>query len=114
MYIKQGEVVLFEFPYSDLSVLKKRPALVISSDDFNAVSDDVITVAITTQKKLERSQIAIDQIDIDRGELMKKSYVKCGSIITIKKTIILKRVAYLKQKKLEEVLKNIHQILKIK
>ncbi len=33
--MNQGDIVLMEFPYSDLSDAKRRPALVISNQKYN-------------------------------------------------------------------------------
>ncbi|KKP37537.1 MAG: MazF family transcriptional regulator, mRNA interferase [Candidatus Peregrinibacteria bacterium GW2011_GWF2_33_10] len=111
MNIKQGEIILFEFPYTDFSAYKKRPALVISNDVFNMGSLDVVTVAITTQENLNKFQLEIDQRDIVKGEILKKSYIKCGDIMTVEKSIILAKVAVIKKEKLNEVLQKVHNIL---
>lgn len=44
-----GEVVLVPFPFTDQSGAKKRPAVVISSDDYNASRRDCVIMAITSQ-----------------------------------------------------------------
>jgi mRNA interferase MazF len=49
MSFNRGDVVLVPFPFTDLTTQKQRPALVISSKDFNDSSSDVILVAITSQ-----------------------------------------------------------------
>ena len=45
---KQGDVILIPFPFTDFSTLKQRPALVISSDSFNARHQDIIAAAVTS------------------------------------------------------------------
>lgn len=37
---RQGDVILVPFPFTDLSTIKQRPALIISADLFNADSPD--------------------------------------------------------------------------
>lgn len=44
---KRGDVVLVPFPFSDLSGIKNRPALVVSDDKYNAATNDVIVAQIT-------------------------------------------------------------------
>ena len=46
---RRGSVVLVPFPFTDLSAAKRRPALVVSSDDYNAVTEDVIIAQITSK-----------------------------------------------------------------
>lgn len=48
MIYNQGDILLVPIPFSDLSSSKKRPVLVISNDDYNASSFDLIVVAITS------------------------------------------------------------------
>ena len=46
---RRGDIVLVPFPFTDFTALKQRPAVVISSDKFNASRDDVILIALTSQ-----------------------------------------------------------------
>ncbi len=45
----QGDVVLVPFPFTDLSAIKQRPALVLSPDRSNKVRPDLVVAAITSQ-----------------------------------------------------------------
>ena len=47
--LRRGAVVLVPFPFTDLSAVKRRPALVISSDEYNAATGDVIIAQITSR-----------------------------------------------------------------
>lgn len=44
-----GDVVLVPFPFTDQSGSKRRPAVVVSSADYNASRRDVLIMAITSQ-----------------------------------------------------------------
>jgi mRNA interferase MazF len=44
-----GSVVLVPFPFTDQTASKQRPAVVISSREYNDVRPDVIVMAITSQ-----------------------------------------------------------------
>jgi mRNA interferase MazF len=44
-----GEVLLVPFPFTDQSGMKKRPAVVISSNAYNASRRDLVIMAITSQ-----------------------------------------------------------------
>lgn len=46
---ERGSVVLVPFPFTDLSAVKRRPALVISSDHYNSITGDVIIAQITSK-----------------------------------------------------------------
>jgi len=45
-----GDVVLVPFPFTDQSTTKKRPAIVVSSADYNSQRPDLILVAVTYRK----------------------------------------------------------------
>lgn len=46
-----GEVILVPFPFTDQSGAKKRPAVVVSSNGYNANRRDFIIMAITSQMR---------------------------------------------------------------
>jgi mRNA-degrading endonuclease toxin of MazEF toxin-antitoxin module len=45
--MKRGDIVEVDWPYSDLSGTKVRPAIVVQADFLNGVIDDTILVKIT-------------------------------------------------------------------
>ncbi len=45
---RQGDIVLVSFPFTDLTSSKRRPALIISPDSFNAAGEDLVLAAITS------------------------------------------------------------------
>ena len=63
---KRGDIILVPFPFTDLSSAKQRPALVVSSDALNAVCDDVLVAAITSQlpANLTAEEFMIPQSDL--------------------------------------------------
>jgi mRNA interferase MazF len=63
---KRGDVVLVPFPFTDLTAVKQRPALIISADVFNSTRDDVVVVAVTSQVP---AHLATDEFAIPPGEL---------------------------------------------
>ena len=44
-----GDVVLVQFPFTDQSGAKKRPAVIVSSNGYNTNRRDLIIMAITSQ-----------------------------------------------------------------
>lgn len=49
--MKRGDVVLVDFPYSDQTGSKLRPALVVQADALNQKLDDTILALITSSKR---------------------------------------------------------------
>lgn len=52
MAYKQGMVVLVPFPFSDLTGLKRRPTLVLSSEDSQRETKQIICMMITSAKSV--------------------------------------------------------------
>ncbi|MEX0801616.1 MAG: type II toxin-antitoxin system PemK/MazF family toxin [Dehalococcoidia bacterium] len=46
---RRGAVVLVPFPFTDLSAVKRRPALIVSNDTYNDATGDVIIAQITSK-----------------------------------------------------------------
>lgn len=104
MKLCQGDIVLVPFPFSDLSSVKTRPALVVSNGTLKG--DDVILCAITSQKS-SIHEVQIYNKNLLRGSLPFTSYIRANKIVSLKKTIIRKIVARISKEKSLEV----HQIL---
>ncbi len=43
-----GEVVLVPFPFTDQTMTKKRPAIVVSSAAYNSERPDLVLMAVTS------------------------------------------------------------------
>jgi mRNA interferase MazF len=82
---RRGDVVLVPFPFTDLTGTKQRPAVVISSDAFNAGHADVVLAAITSRvpTTLSPDEIAISSSDLGPSGLLKPSVVRTAKLITI-------------------------------
>jgi len=46
-----GDIILVPFPFTNQTTSKKRPAVVISSQDYNIERPDLIIMAVTSQFK---------------------------------------------------------------
>jgi mRNA interferase MazF len=49
---KRWDVVLVPFPFTDLSSTKKRPAVIVSPDDYNAAAGDIVIAFVTSRSSL--------------------------------------------------------------
>jgi len=68
MKVRRGEVVLVDFPYSDNTGSKVRPALVVQVEALNQRLDDTI-LALITSSRHRRADVATQVvIDITTAE----------------------------------------------
>lgn len=95
MKIQRGDIVLVDFPYSDQTGRKVRPALVVQADVLNQRLEDTILALITSS---QRRRIGVaTQFDIDittmEGQqtgLRLNSVVQCENLITYDQALILR------------------------
>ncbi|MBL7081488.1 MAG: type II toxin-antitoxin system PemK/MazF family toxin [Candidatus Omnitrophica bacterium] len=104
----KGDVAVVPFPFSDLTRAKRRPALVIAELE----GDDLILCQITSQSIKDRYAVSIDESDFKIGTLRRKSNVRPNRIFTADYHIILYRAGHLKPQKIDQVIKEIVDILR--
>lgn len=104
---KRGDIVLVPFPFTDLTSSKRRPALVISPDGFNAQQQDLVLAAITSRAPDTTEALILTTRDFSSGTLPKVSIVKPSKLFTIHSTLVIKRIAVVKDEKVEHVLETL-------
>ena len=97
-----------KFPYSDLTGMKLRPALILSNKKANS-EDDRICCLITSNPNAKG--ISITQKEMDSGELHFNSLIKPQRIFTIHKAVIQKRIATLNQNTFRQVIQMVESCL---
>ncbi len=110
MKITQGDIVLVPFPFTDLSSVKTRPALVVSNDSLRG--DDVILCGITS-KKAGFQELELTNNSLVKGRLPLKSYVRIGKVVSLDKKIVRQVVARVKPVHLQAIVRAISGFLKI-
>nr|MDO8088705.1 type II toxin-antitoxin system PemK/MazF family toxin [Candidatus Sigynarchaeum springense] len=103
----KGDIVIVNFPYTDQTDFKRRPALIIIVPPGN----NVVIVQITSQDR-GPYPIPIIQADLTTGTLNQQSYVQPDVIVTVNESIIYGKAGSLKQKKMDEVINKIVELLK--
>lgn len=108
----QGDLILVPFPFTDLSAVRRRPALVVSPDRLHQHSEDVILVAITSQvpPSLGEFEIPLTSRDMALGHLPKPSVVKLSKIFTAHRGLIVKRGGRLQKESLTKILARLRQL----
>lgn len=88
-----GDVVLVPFPFTDQSVSKKRPAVVVSSGVLHRESIDLIVVAVTTQPRAA-SSLETPVTQWQQAGLLRPSVIK-PVLATIERSLVLKKLGSL-------------------
>ncbi len=103
---RQGDIVLVSFPFTDLTSSKRRPALVLSPDSFNAAGEDLVLAAITSLITDDPGAVLLQRGDFAEGQLPKTSLVKTTKLITLHSSLVAKRICSLRIEKMDEVLRS--------
>ncbi len=93
MNAKQREIFLVPFPFSDLRGSKIRPVLVLSKDNFNLSSEDVIVCSITSNNSKDFYSVLLNNSLLEEGHLFEESTIKVENIVKIEKNKLLKKIA---------------------
>jgi len=105
MEIKQGELILLPYPFTDFKETKIRPALIISNDHLNEMSEDCIAIPLTTVIKDVPYSFLITQKDLASGELIISSRIRLDKVFSVKKSLIIKNIGLLKKTTFQEIIK---------
>ncbi len=109
----RGDVVLVPFPFSDQSAAKKRPAIIISSDSYNNISQDIIIMAVTGQIS---GAVGIGEFFIEDWQsagLVKPSAAK-AALSTIEKKLVIKNLGKLSSKDLSKLIKALKELFELR
>jgi mRNA interferase MazF len=101
--VRQREIILINFPFSDLTGMKVRPALVVSSNRYNKNNLDAVVLAITSNLSPHAYKIPIEMHDLDNGSLPLKSAIRVDKPFSVLQSKVLKIQAKVTIAKLKEV-----------
>ena len=110
MRLRQRDIVLIPVPFSDLTTLKRRPALVLSCDARLRSGDDVVIAAITSQSSQAPCRVPITANDLEEGALPLLSWVRADRLYTLSARIVLKRFGRLRPEAFANVLAEIDRL----
>ncbi len=104
----RGDVVVVPFPFSDLTMSKRRPALVLA----NLEGDDLILCQITSQSIRDAYAIELNDSNFVSGGLNKPSNIRPNRLFTADRHIVLYKTGHLGDEKIDTVISALFTILK--
>ena len=102
---KQNDMILIPFPYTDLTGVKQRPALIISNDKINN-TEDRICCLITS--KPNNQGLRIEGKNLKEGKLRFKSWIKPNRLFTINSKIIKRKLGSVNKEFHQKIIKEIN------
>lgn len=104
----KGDIIVIDFPFSNLRVSKRRPVLVIKVPH----GEDVLVVQITSDSYEKSLEIILSDNDFEKGFLKKLSFIRIDKIASIEKSLIKYKIGSIKKDKFYEILDRICNYLK--
>ena len=104
MMYSKGDIVVINFPFSDLINAKKRPMVVLAEKD-----QDIIGCAITSNPESEG--IPLDSFE--KGSLPFKSKIKYLQIHTFLRSLAIRQIAKISKDAHKELINKINGLFKI-
>ena len=99
MKFKQGDIVIVNFPFSDLTITKKRPALVISNRKINNTGDYLL-VQITSKNIPDYLTYPLTNDSFVNGiGLPLESYLRLHKVFLLNQSLIVSKLNEFKQKR---------------
>ncbi len=104
MKYSKGDIVVINFPFSDLINAKKRPMVVLAEK-----GEDIVGCSITSNPHSEGIPIE----DFEEGSLPLKSKIKYRQISTFLKSLAIKKVAKISKSTHKELLRKINDLFQV-
>jgi mRNA interferase MazF len=94
MSLRFGDVIVVPFPFTDQSAIKKRPAVVVSSEVYHRSRPDLILMAITSQVRAAPTVGEVAVTHWQAAGLLKPSVIK-PLVTTIEAHLVLRQLGTL-------------------
>lgn len=103
-----GAIVLVEFPFSDLSRTKRRPAVVLAK----VGRGDYLLCQVTSKPYGDARAVAIDEASLVTGSLRVTSFARPGKLFTASTNLIAAEVAALTPASLQQLIDAVVNLLR--
>ncbi|MEK6910404.1 MAG: type II toxin-antitoxin system PemK/MazF family toxin [Nanoarchaeota archaeon] len=104
----RGDIIVIDFPYSDLSVWKRRPVFVVKVPK----GGDILVCQITSESYEDSVEIIIRKEDFNNGSLKVESYLRMDKIFSVEKSLIKYKIGSLKKEKINFIIDSVCSFLK--
>ncbi len=113
--MNRSEVVLVDWPYSDLSGTKQRPAVVVRADFLSGLIDDTVLVKITGSRfGIPGTEVQLDPGREPTSGLSKICYASCYDLLTRDEAHVGAVIGYLSDTAMSQIESCLKQVLELR
>ncbi|MBI4043261.1 MAG: type II toxin-antitoxin system PemK/MazF family toxin [Candidatus Diapherotrites archaeon] len=109
--IAQREIWLAPFPFSDQLGMKVRPVVVISNDQFNANSEDILVMGMTSQFSKGKYAVSVSPLDDEEKSLHHQGYIKVENVLKLSQKLVYKKIGRLNKDKFQQAIQLFEMII---
>ena len=106
---KRGDIVAVEFPFSDGSGIKLRPALIISNAEVESTGD-VIIIMISSNSRGNDIAISLEGMLLTEP-LPKPSFAKCHRVFSVEAKLLKGKLSALRPESLSVIVNTVVRII---
>ena len=104
MKVSRGDVVRVDWPFSDRTGSKVRPAIVVQSDMLNGrIADTILVLVSRTQRAIGITEVLIDPAIETQSGLRYPSVVSCNNLLTVDQAFVVQVLGRLSSAKMQEI-----------
>lgn len=106
MRVSRGDVVLVDYPFSDRTGSKVRPAVIVQSDALNRRIADTILAAIShSTHRASATQLFVDIATPEGAQsgLRQNSMIQCENLLTYDRQLVITKIGRLSGNLLQRV-----------
>jgi mRNA interferase MazF len=102
--MRRGEVVLVDWPYSDRTGSKMRPAIVVQADYLSGILDDTVLVQVTSQQHgIPGTEVELDPATETGSGLLHRSSAFCPNVMTADPAVIDQTIGVLSSAAMRQI-----------
>src|SRR5437867_3128897 len=116
MTVSRGEIVLVDYPFSDRTGSKVRPALVVQCNALNSRIDDTILAAVSrSTHRASATQLLIDLSTPEGGStgLRQNSMIQCENLLTYDQRLVIATIGRLSVPQMDQIDDCLRQALEL-
>ena len=112
MKVTQGDIVSIDFPFSDGTETKRRPALVLSGESINRTGD-LLLMQITSKSRRDGMNLPLENNELT-SPLPLKSFLRLHKVFALDKSLVIVKLSHLESTKFNQVIDALFNLLKEK
>ena len=110
----RGDVLLVDWPFSDRTGSKLRPAVVVQADFLNGLIDDTVLVQITsTAHGIPGTEVKLDPAQEPASGLLHVCVASCFNLLTTDPAIIDQTIGFLSDATMQRLASCLKQVLEL-